>query len=348
MWATPRHCFCFLAPLVLAVAVSAQQQAPPLQPATDAITLDVVVTPKSGAPVSGLQQQDFTLLDNKAPQTITSFKAVDGRQTPVEIILVVDAVNTGQQNVAFERQEIDKFLRADGGHLAYPTTLAVFTDNGTKVQEGFSTDGNALSSALEQSTIGLRYITRGSGFYGADERFQLSLNALQDLATREAARPGRKIILWVSPGWPLLSGPRVEVSAKQEQRLFDGIVTMSNLLRQGDITLYSIDPLGTADAGGLRTVYWKEFLKGVTKLNQVQPGNLGLEVIATQSGGVALSSSNDVAALLQRCLVDAAAYYEITFDPPVGDQKHGYHQLEVRVDKPGLTARTRQGYYSQQ
>jgi hypothetical protein len=35
------------------------------------ICLDVVVTPKSGPPVSSLQQQDFIVLDNKVPQTIT-------------------------------------------------------------------------------------------------------------------------------------------------------------------------------------------------------------------------------------------------------------------------------------
>jgi hypothetical protein len=34
------------------------------------IVLDMVVTDKSGKPVAGLQQQDFTLLDNKQPRKI--------------------------------------------------------------------------------------------------------------------------------------------------------------------------------------------------------------------------------------------------------------------------------------
>lgn len=282
MLATARRWFLVLAPVVLTVAVSAQQpqqQSLLLEP-TGAITLDVVVTPKSGQPVTGLQQQDFTLLDNKAAQPIISFQAIDGRQAPIEVILVVDAVNTGQQNVAYEREQIEKFLRADGGHLAYPTTLAVFGDAGTQVQDGFSTDGNALSAALEKYTIALRFITRASGFNGADERYQLSLNALQELAVREASRPGRKIILWVSPGWPLLSAPGVDLSAKQQESLFAHIVSLSAILLQGRITLYSVDPLGTADAGGLRTVYWESFLKGIRKPNQALPGNLALEVIA--------------------------------------------------------------------
>ena len=53
-------------------------QSEPLAPvpaaANHSITLDVVVADKGGHAASGLQQQDFTLLDNKAPQKITSFQ----------------------------------------------------------------------------------------------------------------------------------------------------------------------------------------------------------------------------------------------------------------------------------
>jgi VWFA-related protein len=336
----------FLVPLLFAGAVSAQQ-GPVAQPATGTILLDVVATRKSSPPVSGLQQQDFAVLDNKAPQSITSFRAVDGRQAPIEVILVVDAVNTDFQRVAYERGQIDKFLSAEGGHLAHPTALAVLTDTGMKFQEDFSSDGNALSSALNQFAVGLRSIRRDSGFYGAAERYQISLQGLHQLLAREASRPGRKIILWVSPGWPLLSGPNVELSAKEQQQLFGDIVNLSNELLQARITLYSIDPLGSADAGGFRTFYWKDFAKGISKPSQVQAGDLALEVLATQSGGMALSSSNDVAALLQTCISDLGAYYEISFNAPKGDQANAYHNLEIHAGKPGLTVRTRQGYYSQ-
>lgn len=62
------------------------------------ITLDVQVTDKSGTPIRGLQQQDFTLLYDKQPQSILSFHEVNGAAAsttdpPVEIVLVVDAVN---------------------------------------------------------------------------------------------------------------------------------------------------------------------------------------------------------------------------------------------------------------
>ena len=332
-------------PLLFTVTASAQQHNAPTEPVAR-LYLDVVVTGKSGAPVTGLQQQDFTLLDNKTPRTIASFQALGGSQAPIEVILVIDAVNTGVEHVGYELQAIEKFLHADGAHLAYPTALVVFTDEGTKLQSGFSQDGNALGASLDHYVVGLRAIRRSAGFYGAAERFQLSLEALQQLATREASRPGRKIFLCVSPGWPLLSGPGVELGSKDQQQIFSEIVTLSTQFLQGHITLYSIDPLGTADFGG-HAFFWEDFVKGISKPSQVDIGDLALQVIAVQSGGLALNFSNDVPALLQKCLADASAYYELSFDAPIGDQPHEYHHLEVNVAKPGLTARTRQGYYSQ-
>lgn len=323
-----------------------QQENPAASPGKT--LLNVVVTPKSGPPVSGLQQQDFTVLDNTAPQNLTSFAAVDGRQAPIEVVIVIDAVNIGYQNVARQRQEIEKFLRMDGGRLAYPTTIGVSTDKGVEIQPEFSKDGNAISASLEQSTIGLRDIRRSAGFYGADERLDISLRGLQQLAAQQSAKPGRKLILWVSPGWPLLSGPGVEsqLDEKQEQQIFSDLVNFSTLLRQGQITLYSIDPIGAAESVG-RTFYWESFSKPVTKLSQALPGDLALQVLAFQSGGLVLNSNNDIVSQLQKCVTDAAAYYQVSYDQPRGDQPREYHRIEVRIGKKGLTARTSQGYYAQ-
>src|ERR1700688_1610107 len=263
------------------------------------ITLEVQVADKSGAAVRGLQKQDFTLLDDKQPRDIVSFQTVNDGASPtsdpaVEVVLVIDAVNASVQTIAYERIELKKFLLQNGGKLALPTSLVVFTDTGTKMQDGFSRDGNALAALYDQYDTGLRSITRSSGFYGAEERFDLSLKALSSLVAHERTRPGRKLIIWFSPGWPLLSGPQVELSAKEEERFFNSIVAFSGELRKARITLYSIDPLGMADAGGFRTFYYEEFLKGVPFAKRAQAGNLGLQVLAVQSGGLVLNSTNDI------------------------------------------------------
>jgi VWFA-related protein len=123
-------------------------------------------------------------------------------------------------------------------------------------------------------------------------------------------------------------------------------VNLSTQLRQAPVTLYSVDPLG-ADESLQRNFYYEAFLKGVGKPSQVNIGNLALQVIATQTGGLALSSSNDVSALLRRCMADTGAYYELSFDPLPAERRNEYHHVEVHVAKLGLAARTLQGYYAE-
>jgi VWFA-related protein len=337
---------CFLlVTLLCTAALSAQQNNPLTQPGNAKIYLDVVVTPKP-VPLAGLQQQDFTLLDNKAPRTITSFEAVSGREAPIEVIVVIDAVNAAFHNVGYERTQLGNFLRAEGGHLAYPIALAVFTDKGVHLLGEFSSDGNALGALLDGDDSGLRAIGRSAGFYGAAERLQLSLDALDQLVAGEAPRPGRKVMVWISPGWPLLSNVNVSLDSKQQQHVFGNVVRLSTQLLRDRITLYSINPLGAGESLS-NAFYYQEFLKGVSKPSQVNVGNLGLPVLAIHSGGLAFNSDNDIASQVRKCLADVAPYYEISFDPPVAEKPDEYHQLEIKLAKAGLAARTRQSYYAQ-
>ena len=315
----------------------------------DRIYLDVVVSPVSGSPVAGLQQQDFTILDNNVSQTIASFEAVDGRQAPTEVVLVLDAVNTESREAAIEHQEIRKFLKADGGRLSYPTAVAILTDKGLQFQEDFSQDGNAISMALGHYTIPLHSMG------AAAQHFRISFQEFAELVAREHDRPGRKLILCVSPGWPPLFGLKNLRDASLREQVFGNIVELSTQLREGQITVYSIDPSAMGDiapglteppTNHLRSSNPKVYMVETSKPSDVRMEDLTLAVIAAQSGGLVLNPGNDLSADLQKCIADAGAYYEIAFDPAIGDQPNEYHHLAIRVAKPSLTARTRQGYYS--
>jgi VWFA-related protein len=314
------------------------------------INLDVVVTDRSGKVVPGLQQQDFSVFDNNHPSNILSFRAVDGSAAtadPVEVILVIDQVNTAFDRVAFERDEIKKFLTRNGGKLEHPVSLVFFSDLGTQIQKAPTRDGNGLATALDQNQNSLRMIRRSQGYYGAEDRLQLSLKTLSSLASAEAAKPGRKMVIWISPGWPMLTGPRIQLSSNDAKGIFNSIVQISTSLRQAGITLYSVDPLGLADSGGLRTTYYQEFLKGVTGPNRVDMGDLALQVIATQSGGLVTYGSNSVVAGLDHSIADLNAYYVLSIGAAPADKANEYHGLAVKVARPGLTVRTRAGYYAQ-
>ncbi len=326
------------------LAAPAQQPQPALPSPSDSIKLTVVVNSKSGQPVSNLSQQDFTILDNKTPRPITSFRVMTPAQEPVEVILFIDAVNTPYQMVAYMRQYVGKFLQANEGKLAYPTAIAILTDQGVQIDSGFSTDGNALNDSLAHHTIGLRTITSSSQ-WGGLERLQICLNAFHQLLTAVSTLPGRKIVLWISPGWPLISGPEIFFTAKQMQGMFSSVVSFSTQMRQDNVTLYNINPVGTGQS--LETAdYYQAFLKGVAKTNDVRFGNLGVQVLAVQSGGLAIESDNDVTGNIQKCLTDVQSWYEITFDPLPADKPNESHQIQIKLDKPGLVARTRTGYYA--
>jgi len=314
------------------------------------IRLNVVVNDKSGKPVSDLQQQDFQVLDNKSPQQILSFEAVAGTHAakdPLEVILIIDAVNLPYTQVGYARDQLKRFLRQDNGALAWPLVIGFLTDSGLELHGVPSRDGNALAADLDQNQSGLRTINRSQGFWGRDEQMQLSVNAFEQLSQYAGRRPGRKIVICLSPGWPLLSGPDMDLSKNQAEAVLRNIVALSTGLRESGITLYDVDPLGTTDSGSFRTFYWESFLKGVRSAKDAKIGNLALQVLAFQSGGRVLNSNNDVTAEIETCVRDANTYYILSFAPEPADGPNDYHTIQVKIDRPKLKAQTLAGYYAQ-
>jgi len=336
----------------------AQQNAPasksaPQAGANRSITLDVYVTDKAGQPVADLQQKDFTLTDNKQIRDIVSFstarRGTDAADPPVEVILLVDEVNAPFILVASEWNEIGKFLRRNGGELDRPVSLAFLSDAGLTIATAPSQDAKVVLAELNQNKHGLRGITRSQGYYGAEDRLWLSLRALKRLANYGATRPGRKLVVWISPGWPLLSVPNREweLTMTQRRRFFKSAVVLSDVLRNARITLYAVDPAGLADAVTFRAFAYESFLKPVTAADRMQFGNLALQVLALQSGGKVLNSSNDVGGEIAACVADANAFYTLSFEGVAGNRPNEYHALEIKIDKPGLKVRMRSGYYAQ-
>jgi VWFA-related protein len=314
------------------------------------MTMDVVVTDKAGHVIRGLKQEDFTLLDNKQPATIRSFAAheIDAPNSdPQALMLVIDDVNANFNTVSIVRTQIENFLRSNGGHLAIQTGVYMLTDSGLSQVTEISSDGNKLADVLHQKEGALHDIPRSAGFYGGEERLRISLNALAGLGDYLGHASGRKLVVWIGPGWPIFDNPNVLISPQQQRNFFSAIVGLSSTLREAGITLYAVDPLGTVDAASSRTFLWESFLKPVTKPTKSDPGDLALQVFATHSGGTVASGSNDITGEIEKCANDASAWYSMTFDPQRPDAPNTWHDLEVKVDKPGMKVRTINGYYAQ-
>lgn len=333
----------------------APQAAPPRSPLTAAgrIHLDVTVSDGAAKPVSGLGPSDFKLLDDGQSGKILSFRSFDGitvkPDPPVQVILVIDTANLPFQQVSFVRQQIEQFLRENGGHLAQPVSIMLLTDAGLRVQPRPSVDGNALIGVVEQIQGSVRNIDSAMGGEGLLERMQLSAHAMETIAENEATRPGRKLLIWVGPGWPMLNNPELGYYSKRDQQgYFDAIVELSTRLREGRTVVYSVSPAdGSAAGAPNKALLYKDYLKGVASAKQAATGNLALRVLVTQSGGQVLGPDNNLVGQIDRCVADANAFYSISFDPPHTDHPDEYHDLKVEVSQPGTTVRTNTGYYDQ-
>jgi VWFA-related protein len=353
------HSVIFALFLAIPTILSAQQTALPArgvptliparapETAQRRINLDVLVTGKEGKPVSALEPLDFSLFDNNQPRRILGFRRTDGIagskfDPPVEVIIVLDAVNLPYQAVTLQRLEVESFLRRNGGHLAQPTSIFMFSSEGLRVQPAPSKDGNLLAAALDQSTGTVRARATAAGDYGLAEQFTSSIQTLKGIAENEARKPGRKMLIWIGPGWPWLVGRQFTQSNEGKARHFRSIVEVSRMLREARITLYSLYTIV-----GLNGVAYEAYLKPVRDAHQADGPNLGLQVLVKQTGGRVLDPSNDLAGQIEDCIGDIGAYYTLTFAPPPAAMPDEYHDLQVQVGQPGLTARTNTGYYNQ-
>ena len=327
-----------------AVPATGAQSAPAI---SHRIDLDVVVTDKSGKPVTGLTQQDFTLLDDKQPGPILAFHEVDRSvqktDPPLQVIVLIDTVNLPMPRIAFIRQEFQKFLRQNAGHLAQPVTVFWFTGQGVKMSRKLYTDGNALAAELdspESQTLAIRRMGRE---YNDVEHLALSIAALTAIAQSEAKVPGKKLLIWPGHGWPMLDNRRVQLPTAVQRQDFQKIVELSTRLREARISLYS----ASFDELSPNVQLYREFLSGVKSPDKMALPNLNLRVLAVQSGGRVVGPDNHLADQIADCVRDADAFYSLSFDPPRAANPDEYHDLKIEVDKPGLQARTNTGYYNQ-
>ncbi len=203
------------------------------------ILLNVLVTEPSGKPVMDLDENDFTLLENQQPQKIVSVRAVNGSTASarVHVLLMLDALNSSARNMGYERKQVERFLRENEGKLPYPTTIMLLSSEGTRTSLT-SQNGAALIGELERLTkdfhsfgcsdegdeadggsstlIFLPGVGGAAGKEGIREskeaeclnqRYMRSLSALSRLAKQQVDVLGRAILIWLGPGWPLLSNP---------------------------------------------------------------------------------------------------------------------------------------------
>ncbi len=343
------------------------------------IQINVVVKNRQGDPVAGLEAKDFVVLDNKTSQTISAIETpgstASATTQPVQVILLLDAVNTTFGEFSYAREQTLKFLRQNGGRLEHPTCLAVWSDQGLRAQLKATQDGNLLAHQLEATDITARTTLLAKDQHEVED-FQSSLQTLQAIAEDEAKIVGRKMLIWVGPGWPMLTGSGYNSSTRDKERDFAAIVDVSTALRQAQIALYNVSlkrsqrvglrdqPVqamrdmsaaeapgasrsGPSMSAGAESADYKEFLRPVKSFHDADSGNLALQVLAIQSGGRVLDPGNDIAGKIVACEADANGFYSMSFVPKASKHPNEYHEVRLRVAYPGAVTQATGGFYGQ-
>ncbi|HEX8474563.1 MAG TPA: VWA domain-containing protein [Pyrinomonadaceae bacterium] len=207
-----------------------------------------------------------------------------------------------------------------------------------------------------------------------------TLGALNYIVRGLRELPGRKSVVLFSDGIRLFnrvqSGNREQVASDgtnlnnnnagikgeapsgviQNNRVVEALQRLTDLATRSSVVIYTIDARGLQslalkaedNVSALSTSGLQEQLAG--RRGEFYETQEGLIYLARLTGGFAAQNSNDLNKAIARILDEQKGYYligyrpgEATFDPARGRSK--FHDLTVRVKRPGLTVKTRLGFF---
>jgi VWFA-related protein len=307
------------------------------------LSIDVVVADTTGNPVSDLSPGDFTLLDNGQPAKIrTLHNSLAASEPPPELIFVLDAINLPPQQLTQAESSIVRLLQRKNGRLDSRYFLYRLTRNGLISSLRPVTDEALLVKEVEQERSQWAVWAadrRDNSSLGSWEsglpRNQLSVHALGSIAIHQREIAGRKVVVWIGPGWPVLGSGESD---------FNEITELSTRLREARITVDNVAGWPDPEAAAFD---YHSYLEPPRSQRDMQPAKMALQVIATHTGGLVLNASGDLDGDLERCVDAERSFYTLTFNPPHTYTMDEYHDLHVRVGRPAMKVRAPTGYYNE-
>lgn len=310
-------------------------------------------------------------------------------QTPedqrLRLIVYIDNYNLRP----FDRNRVMRELRAFIGqniHKDDQIMLATY-DRELHIRRTFTSDPSLIAAAmLDLEKISAQGVHADSDRRDALQRIQdsqgiaeaegyahsyaestfndlsFSLDALKKMIDAMAGMPGRKAVLYVSDGLPMIAGQDIFYAVQAKYGVQTTSMTSSieyNVARRLDemtaqananrITFYTIDAAGlrTYSANSAENQGPGAGAPGVGQLvDSVNISNLQstLQTLAEKTGGVAIINTNTITPRLARVASDFSTYYSLGYTPPhFGDGR--YYKIEVKVKgRKDLQVRHREGY----
>lgn len=142
-----------------------------IQGGAEEVVLDVVARDRKGRPAKGLTQHDFTVFDHGEPQTVQSFRHIEGGEAvsssgarsqldPLRQLRLITLVFQGGDANAkkLARDAAMELLKGELAQNIYVSVMAI--DNTLEAIQPFTNDRNALQQAIIRgTTLGAEYAT---------------------------------------------------------------------------------------------------------------------------------------------------------------------------------------------
>ncbi|HEU5238322.1 MAG TPA: VWA domain-containing protein, partial [Pyrinomonadaceae bacterium] len=132
---------------------------------TQLVTVPAVVTDKTGHPISSLKLENFAVLEDGKPQTLTNFSTTEA---PFEIALLLDTSGSTRQELGLIRDAANEFLSA----LRTGDRVAIIGFNNSQGPNGLMATVDVLSPLTDKRVILRNAIatlgtSNGTPFYDA-------------------------------------------------------------------------------------------------------------------------------------------------------------------------------------
>lgn len=333
---------------------------PQIRVESQLVILDTVVTDRTGKVVTNLTKDDFSVYENGVLQVVRDFGAPDERPAiPAEPVkdhnghddwgvspltmIVVDEMDTPFSEMAYARECVGKYLKAQPQELAEPALLLWLNDGGLHPLTGFTRDRDVLLHALAKQPASLPgKLMRGA----VAEQVAASFAALQQAALFSRGEAGPKQIIWVGRSFPSIDP--VNLDDYERTLLTKAIRTTMDRLLASRVTLSVIDPTVTGSAINDDITQDVDMLQPAPGVSVKDPfaSSFNMNLFVSETGGKYFRGDNDLDRQIDESERRGNTYYTLTYVPNPPIQDGSYRKIDIRLHEPGLVAEARKGYYA--
>lgn len=288
-------------------------------------------------------------------------------------ILLFDALNTPRVDQTYARQQLVKFLHQvqPQDHIAIyllTTRLKVlleFTqDTGAlrravgKLQGFPSPELDGTTGTVDSSTDSitpqleelLNWADGQIGDFYTINRAETTAAALVAIAHHVAHVPGRKSVVWVSGSFPIAIGMDGETLAppNREVRAFTPeIERATRALNDANMAIYPVDARGLIGPFQFSAANRNApDIRQPQRLGPDQNNFATMNTLAERTGGHAFYNTNDIEGSVRKAVSDGQSNYELAYYPNHGKWDGKFHEIKVKVRRPGLQVHYRRGYFA--